>query len=171
MNAQQIIGDSRVLHIRELKSENAKLKAENTRLRDENAQLFAHLDLAITAARDLASLPDGGKLVFVDGWNMILGATKIAKDKEDLLAKAKAYAADNPNDLVWIVYDGPRFSVTCEDRIRISYTGGTGEHRADKFICDFLRMSRFRGDTSKIEVRTHDKDFLREIARIRGVAG
>lgn len=168
MNAQQIIGNSRVLHIRELKSEVAKLKAENAQLRDENAQLCAHFDLALTAARDLESLPDGGRLVFVDGWNMILGATRIAKDKDDLLAKARAYSAENPGDLVWIVYDGPRYSVSEEGRVRISYTGGTGEHRADKFICDFLRMARFRGEAAKIEVRTHDKDFLRDIARIRG---
>lgn len=168
MNAQQIIGNSRVLHIRELKSEVAKLKAENAQLRDENAQLCAHFDLALTAARDLESLPDGGRLVFVDGWNMILGATRIAKDKDDLLAKARAYSAENPEDLVWIVYDGPRYSVSEEGRVRISYTGGTGEHRADKFICDFLRMARFRGEAAKIEVRTHDKDFLRDIARIRG---
>lgn len=168
MNAQQIIGDSRVLHIRELKSEVAKLKAENAQLRDENAQLCAHFDLALTAARDLESLPDGGRLVFVDGWNMILGATRIAKDKDDLLAKARAYSEENPGDLVWIVYDGPRYSVSEEGRVRISYTGGTGEHRADKFICDFLRMARFRGEAAKIEVRTHDKDFLRDIARIRG---
>ena len=168
MNAQQIIGDGRVLHIRELKTEVAKLRAENSQLHDENAQLLAHLDLAITAARDLESLPEDGKLVIVDGWNMILGATKIAKDKDDLLAKAKAYAAENPKDFVWIVYDGPRFSATTDGRIRVSYTGGTGEHRADKFICDFLRMARLRGDIAKIEVRTYDKDFLRDIARIRG---
>ena len=73
MNAQQIIGDSRVLHIRELKAEVAKLKAENSKLHDENAQIHAHLDLALTAARDLESLPDGGKLVLVDGWSMIVG--------------------------------------------------------------------------------------------------
>ena len=168
MNAQEIIGESRVLHIRELKTENAKLRAENTKLRDENAELRSHLDLAITAARDLDSLSEGGKLVFIDGWNMILGATRIARDKDDLLAQARAYAADNPLDLVWIVYDGPRFSATVDGRIRVSYTGGTGEHRADRFICDFLRMARFRGTLSRIEVRTHDKDFLREIARIRG---
>ena len=168
MTAQQIIGESRVLHIRELKAENVKLKMENAKLRDENSELFAHLDLAITAARDLDSLPDGGKLVFVDGWNMILGATRIAKDKDELLAMARAHVADNPGDLVWIVYDGPRFAATVDGRIRVSYTGGTGEHRADKFICDFLRMARFRGEITKIEVRTHDKDFLRDIARIRG---
>ena len=156
------------MHIRELKTEVAKLKAENARLRDENSELYAHLDLAIAAARDLESLSEGGKLVIVDGWNMVLGATKIAKDKDDLLAKAKAYAAENPKDLVWIVYDGPRFSATVDGRIRVSYTGGTGEHRADRFICDFLRMARLRGDVAKIEVRTHDKDFLRDIARIRG---
>ena len=168
MNAQRIIGDGRVLHIRELKSEIAKLKSENAALRDENAQLHAHFDLALTAARDLESLSEGGRMVFVDGWNMILGAAKIAKDKEDLLAKAKAYVVENPRDLVWIVYDGPRFAASSEGRVRISYTGGTGEHRADKFICDFLRMARLRGLAAKIEVRTDDKDFLRDIARIRG---
>ena len=167
MTAQQIINDSRVLHIRELKTENARLKAENAALRDENAQLNAHFGLALTAARDLDTLPEGGKLVIVDGWNMILGAKKIARDKDDLLAKAKTYVDEHPQDSVWIVYDGPRFAATTEGRIRVSYTGGTGEHRADKFICDFLRMARLRGDLGRIEVRTYDKDFLRDISRIR----
>lgn len=167
MNAQQIIGDARVLHIRELKAEVAQLKAENTKLRDANSQLLAHFDLALTASRDFEQLPEGGKLVFVDGWNMILGATKVARDKDDLLAKARTYVEEHPLDFVWIVYDGPRFSVSSEERIRVSYTGGEGEHRADKFICDFLRMARFRGMADRIEVRTFDKDFLRDVARIR----
>jgi len=168
MNAQQIISDGRLLHLRELKSELAKLKTENARLRDENSMLLSHLDLAITAARDLEALPEDGKLVLVDGWNLILGATKVARDKEDLLAKAKAHLADRPQDFVWIVYDGPRFSSVVDGRVRVTYTGGTGEHRADKFICDFLRMARFRGTSDRIEVRTNDKNFLRDVTRIRG---
>ena len=63
-----------MLHIRELKAEVAKLKAENSKLHDENAQIHAHLDLALTAARDLESLPDGGKLVLVDGWNLLISS-------------------------------------------------------------------------------------------------
>ena len=170
MTAQQIINDSRVLHLRELKTENARLKAENAALRDANAQFGAHFDLALTAARDLETLPKDGKLVIVDGWNMILGAKKIARDKEELLAKAKTYIAEHPLDFVWIVYDGPRFAASVDGRLRVSYTGGGGEHRADKFICDFLRMARLRGDISKVEVRTEDKDFLRNVVRIRGEA-
>ena len=165
MTAQQIIADGRLLHLRELKSEVAKLKSENAALRDANAQLAAHFDLALAAARDLETLPEGGHLVFVDGWNFILGAKKIARDKEELFAKARVYLDEHPLDTVWIVFDGPRFSASVDGRLRVSYTGGTGEHRADRFICDFLRMARWRGDASKIEVHTHDKDFLREAAR------
>lgn len=51
--------------------------------------------------------------------------------------------------------------------MRVTYTGGVGAHRADKFICDFLRMARLRGDLSLIEVRTNDKDFLKKVRRLR----
>lgn len=169
MNAQQIIGDSRVLHIRELKAEVAKLKAENARLRDENAMLAAHFDLAVTAAEDLRGLEGDAKLVLVDGWNLILGARRSARDKEDLLAQARAHLVERPKDLVWVVFDGPRFSSVLDGRLRVTYTGGSGAHRADRFICDFVRMARFRGDTPRIEVRTDDRDFRREIDRLLGV--
>ena len=166
MNSQGVIGDSRLLHLRELKTELAKVKAENARLRDENAMLAAHLDLAITAAEELKELPAGGRLVFLDGWNLILGAKKEAHGREELLAQARAHLAAHPADFVWIVYDGPRESSKTEGRLRVSYTGGAGAHRADRFICDFLRMARFRGLLDRVEVRTHDKDFRREVERI-----
>ena len=166
MQSQPLIDESRLTHIRELKTAVSKLKAENARLRDENAELNAHLDFAILAARDLESLVGDGKLVIVDGWNRILSATRIAKSREDLVAQAEEHLATHPNDLVWIVYDGPRASTTVNGRLRVSYTGGVGEHRADKFICDFLRMAKFRGTTARIEVKTDDKDFLKDIKRI-----
>ena len=132
----------------------------------ENEMLFAHFDLAILAANDLAALPPDGRLVIVDGWNMILGANKVAKDRAELIAQAKAHVAEHPSDFVWIVLDGPRASSSVDGRVRVSYTGGVGAHRADKFICDFLKMARFRGDIRRIEVRTDDKDFKKEVKRI-----
>ena len=97
---------------------------------------------------------------------MILGADKVAKDRADLVAQAKAHVAEHPSDFVWIVLDGPRASSRVDGRVRVSYTGGVGAHRADKFICDFLKMARFRGDIRRIEVRTDDKDFKKEVKRI-----
>ena len=47
---------------------------------------------------------------------------------------------------------------------------GTGAHRADRLVCDFLRMARFSGDLSRITVRTNDKDFIKEVKRLRAGA-
>ena len=161
-----MIEAARLVRVRELQTALTKAAAENLRLKTENEMLFAHLDLAVLAANDLAALPPDGRLVIVDGWNMILGANKVAKDRAELIAQAKAHVAEHPSDFVWIVLDGPRASSSVDGRVRVSYTGGVGAHRADKFICDFLKMARFRGDLRRIEVRTDDKDFKKEVKRI-----
>ena len=166
MNAQDMIEAARLVRVRELQTALTKAAAENLRLKTENEMLFAHFDLAVLAANDLAALPPDGRFVIVDGWNMILGANKVAKDRAELVAQAKAHVAEHPSDFVWIVLDGPRASSTVDGRVRVSYTGGVGAHRADKFICDFLKMARFRGDIRRIEVRTDDKDFKKEVKRI-----
>jgi len=166
VNAQDMIEAARLVRVRELQTALTKAAAENLRLKTENEMLFAHFDLAVLAANDLAALPPDGRLVIVDGWNMILGANKVAKDRAELVAQAKAHVAEHPSDFVWIVLDGPRASSSVDGRVRVSYTGGVGAHRADKFICDFLKMARFRGDIRRIEVRTDDKDFKKEVKRI-----
>ena len=161
-----MIEAARLVRVRELQTALTKAAAENLRLKTENEMLFAHFDLAVLAANDLAALPPDGRLVIVDGWNMILGANKVAKDRAELIAQAKAHVAERPSDFVWIVLDGPRASSSVDGRVRVSYTGGVGAHRADKFICDFLKMARFRGDIRRVEVRTDDKDFKKEVKRI-----
>ena len=166
MKSQQIILDSRVAHVRELKTEVARLRAENASLRAENEELSHHLDLAMLAAEDLRGLSPDGKLVIVDGWNLVLGAENEAKSPSELIEQAKRHLGDCPQDFVWIVFDGPRENSRVEGRLRVSYTGGTGPHRADRFICDFIRMARFRGDISRIVVKTHDKDFSKEVNRL-----
>jgi len=168
MNAQDIMAASQLTRSRELQTALTKAAAENARLAAENAELTAHLDLAILAAEDLRTLPEGGKLIIVDGWNMILGANRKACDQKELIAKAQAHLKDHPLDFVWIVFDGPRENARVDGRLRISYTGGEGEHRADKFICDFLRMAKLRGSLERIVVETDDKDFRKEVERLRG---
>jgi hypothetical protein len=67
---------------------------------------------------------------------------------------------------VWIVYDGSRESSKCEGRLRISYTGGEGPQRADRFICDFARMALWLGHPGRLEVRTGDKLLAKSVAKI-----
>ena len=166
MNAQQVMMDSRLLHVRELRTEVARLKEENHRLKTENESLMRHFDLALLAAEDLRNLPEDGRFVIVDGWNLVLGAERKASNPNGLIARMKAHLAAHPSDFVWIVFDGPHENARVEGRLRVSYTGGTGLHRADRFICDVRRMARFRGELSRIDVQTNDRDFAREAARL-----
>ena len=157
MSAQDIIMGSRVAHVRELKAEIEKLKADNAALRDERDALKAHFDLALLAATDIK---DGEPLEIWDGWNLVLGAQKAAKDRADLIAQAKA-----SGKRVWIVFDGHDENVVQDGKVRISYTGGTGEHRADRFIVDFVRMAAYLGLAGRVTVRTNDKDFRKSVGR------
>ena len=159
MNAQDIIRSAQLTHVRELQTALAKAAAENAALRGELDALKAHFDLALLAAMDLK---DGEPLEIWDGWNLILGAQKEAKDRDDLIAQAKA-----SGKRVWIVLDGPDENVhLLGANVRVSYTGGQGEHCADKFITDFVRMAKYLGLADRISVRTNDKDFRKAVARL-----
>ena len=168
MSAQDLILGARVAHVRELQTALAQEKAANAALRDENAALKAHFDFALLAAEDLKGMKPGERLELWDGWNLVLGAKKEARDRADLIAQAKArLAAEGAEALrVWIVFDGARESVVNDGRLRVSYTGGAGEHRADRFITAFVRMAAYLGLADRIKVRTSDKDFLRTVKRL-----
>jgi len=175
MNAQDMIAASQLTRSRELQTQLLKAAAENRRLAEENAELKAHLDLAILAAEDLRTLPEGGTLVIADAWNLILGAraggellgsTRQPHDPPALIVQAREYLDSHPLDFVWLVFDGPRENARVEGRLRISYTGGVGAHRADKFICDFLRMAKFRGSLDRIRVESRDRDFTKAVKRL-----
>ena len=158
MNAQDIIRSSQLTHVRELQTALTKAAAENTALHDELDSLKAHFDMALLVAMDLKG---GEPLEIWDGWNLILGAKKEAKDRADLIAQAKA-----SGKRVWIVLDGHDENVKLDGNVRISYTGGRGEHRADKFIIDFVRMAAYLGLADKLSVRTNDKDFRKSVERL-----
>jgi len=158
MSAQDVIMASQLTRVRELRTAVGKLKEENAALRSERDALKAHFDLALLAVQDLR---DCDALEIWDGWNLILGAQKAARDRADLIAQAKALGRR-----VWIVFDGHDENVREDGLVRISYTGGQGEHRADKFICDFVRMAAYLGLADKVTVRTNDKDFVKEVRRL-----
>lgn len=166
MSAQDIILGARVAHVRELKTEIERLKAENSRLHDENTALSSHFDLALLAAQDLRGLSPEAKFIIIDGWNLILGAHKEARTPDELLEQARHHLGDCPQDFIWVIFDGPKENSFNEGRLRVSYTGGTGPHRADKMIIDFVRMAKYLGLHEKIIVRTNDKDFLSQVRRI-----
>ena len=74
----------------------------------------------------------------------------------------------HPLDRAWIVFDGPQADGETEGRLRVSFTGGEGPHRADRLICDYLRMCRYAGTAHRIHVFTEDTDFRRAAAALGG---
>jgi len=171
MTANDIFQGARLVHVRELKAEVARLNEELARTREELEGLRSHFALALEAAREADRIPSGGRLVIVDGWNALLGSASVLppaerrlppKDKEELLrARVRVWLADHPLDSAWIVFDGERAGGASEPRLRTTFTGGTGPHRADRLVCDYLRMRRFVGTASDVLVLTEDRDFRR----------
>ena len=171
MTANDIFQDSRVAHVRELKREVAELREELARARAELESLRSHFDLALKAARDAEALPPGGTLLVVDGWNALLGSASVlppearrmpaAEKREALRALVLAWLDAHPQDAAWIVFDGGQAGGTAEERLHVTFTGGTGPHRADRMVCDYLRMRRLSGTVRAIVVLTEDRDFRR----------
>ena len=152
--------------IRSLKDEVARLKSELARACEERDGLRQHFALALLAAQDAERLAPDGTLLIVDGWNAILGSENIGGQRDRLTQLARDWLASHPADCAWIVFDGHDANGAAEDRLRVSYTGGTGSHRADRLVCDYLRMRRYAGASGNVTVVTNDKDFRREAERL-----
>lgn len=179
MTAHDIFTDSRVARVRELKTELYRLNGELAQTRAELEGLRTHFALALAAARDAETLPEGGRLAIIDGWNALLGSASLLTSAERHLADAprkrgilrahvRTWLDAHPLDRAWIVFDGPQADGETEGRLRVSFTGGEGPHRADRLICDYLRMCRYAGTAHRIHVFTEDADFRRAAAALGG---
>lgn len=173
MDAQSVMIASRLARVAEMRGEIARLREENSRLQAENAALRSHAALGVLALGDLASLAPGARMVLVDGWNLILGAgggeTVLGgrvHSPAALTSAAGTYLASHENDFVWIVFDGKEENAQEAARLRVSYTGGEGVQRADRFILDFVRAASFRSLSGKIAVLSRDKKLLKEVRRL-----
>ena len=88
-----------------------------------------------------------------------------AKMKDPYLRERQRDVEDLENRLLRILLDRGE-SGSAEGRLRVSYTGGTGAHRADRLVCDYLRMRRYGGQKGRVVVVTNDKDFGKEAERL-----
>ena len=173
MTANDIIRDTRVAHVRELKAEVARLKEELSRAHDAYASLESHFALALAAARDAERMPPDAELLVVDGWNVVIGTHRLDADarhagRDRLVANLRARVAADPRLHVWALFDGAEMRAAAESdgRLRVGYTGGTGAHRADRMVCDYLRMRKILGLNHAVTVVTDDKDFAKEAAAL-----
>lgn len=172
MTANEIFAGQHLTHVRELKTEVAHLNEELLRTRTELETLRSHFALALAAMRDADRLPAGGRLAIIDGWNALLGSASILTPEERhaepatkrarLCAIVQTWLEAHPLNAAWVVFDGSRADGHVDGRLRVTFTGGTGPHRADHMVCDYLRMRRLSGAAHDVMVFTEDADFRRE---------
>ena len=179
MTANTIIEDARVARVRELKTALAETKAQLAQVEADRNALLAHLDLALVALHDFEQLGEEGQLHIIDGWNAILRHRNVSKLTSENVSKLKAdYLASlgivpqqdqsgkSADSLTtnWIVFDGSEENSYQSGTYRVTYTGGTGPHRADRLILDYVHAARILGlDTSRIMVDTADKALAKKL--------
>ena len=183
MKSNDIVADARMMHLRELKTALADAKARLLKAESERDALAAHFSLGLAALHDFESLASGAEFRIVDGWNAILrmkNVSKIPQDgisalKKEYLAKLGAMPPTEPGTpadsaglppvSAWIVFDGKVANTYKSGPYRVTYTGGTGAHRADRMILDYVNAAKILGlDVSRITVETADKDLARRLA-------
>ena len=183
MKSNDIIADARVMRLKELKLSLADVKARLAKMEAERDLLSAHFSLGLAALRDFERLPEGAGLRIIDGWNAILRFRNVSKlSADDISRLKKEYLAGlgvtppsdaddsvHPESLppvaTWIIFDGKVANSYRCGEYRVTYTGGTGAHRADRMILDFVNAARILGlDVSRITVETSDRDLARRIA-------
>ncbi len=173
MTSNDIFRDTRVAHVRELKAEVARLKEELAREHGARESLESHFALALAAARDAERMAPDAELLVVDGWNAVIGTHRLDADarhagRDRLVANLRARVSADPRLHVWALFDGAEMRAAAESdgRLRVGYTGGTGAHRADRMVCDYLRMRKILGLNHAVTVVTDDKDFAKEAAAL-----
>lgn len=180
MKANDIFADARVMQVRELKAALAETKARLAKAEGERDLLAAHFPLGMAALHDFESLAAGVELHIIDGWNAILRMKNVSKlSAESISELKKEYltgqgilepapeGAELPPVSTWIVFDGKVANSYRSGAYRVTYTGGTGTHRADRMIIDYVNVAKVLGlDVSRIVVETADKDLSKRITSL-----
>ena len=178
MTVNEIIKDTRVAHVRELKAEVARLKAELAAAQTACTAWEKHFAVALAAAHDAERLPANGTILILDGWNIVFNSKfKVPDDphagKQRLIDAMRTYSQSHASEFVWLVFDGAEENASVDGGLRISYTGGDGTQRADRLITDYVRLMRFTRQSAPMAVVTNDKAFGNGVralgAEVKGV--
>ena len=181
MTANDIVADARVAQVRELKAELADARERLAKAENERNLIASHCAAGIAAIHDFEQLGGDGELKIIDGWNAILRMKNVAKMTSGEISSLKSgylaslgisapgegEASPRAEEPVrtWIVFDGNTANSYRSGPYRVTYTGGTGAHRADRMIVDFLNAARILGlDVSRITVETADKKLRKNAA-------
>ena len=182
MKTNDIVADARVARVRELKAALAEATARATKAETERDALLVHFDIALAALFDFANLDAAATLRIIDGWNLLLRTRTVSKLSSEEISKLKTdylaslgvsqQAPDNnsaANEInqplsAWIIFDGAQEKSYRCGPFRVTYTGGSGPHRADRMILDYVHAAKLLGlDISRITIETADKSLTKRL--------
>jgi len=120
-------------------------------------------------------------IVLIDGHNMLFGlparynpprggAATEADKRNRMIADIVRIAAPSPAVRIGIVFDGPeRMDTHASPNVRITYSGGTGEHRADHVLLDNLRFYRKSDPEMTVMLVSNDVELCTSARRLGAV--
>ena len=117
-------------------------------------------------------------ILLLDGHNVLFGLQSRYRRPQDhvypgrqarewLVGDLVRLAADRPTCRVRIVFDGPeRSDASASANVTAIYSGGEGEHRADKVLIEELRFFRQASEAAAVLLVTNDNSLAGEAARL-----
>jgi len=112
-------------------------------------------------------------MLLVDGHNALFGlptrynpqrgsAASEGEKRNKLVADIIRITAPNPAIRVWVVFDGPeRTDTQASANVRVTYSGGVGEHRADNVLLDNITFFRTADPNMAILLVSNDADLCK----------
>ena len=117
-------------------------------------------------------------ILLIDGHNVLFGlparymptrGTSLpdADKRKKLTDDIVRITAPNPAVRAWVVFDGPtRSDSQASPNVRVTYSGGTGEHRADSVILDNLRFFKSSSPDTPVILVSNDNDLCAAARRL-----
>ncbi|MFA7172210.1 MAG: hypothetical protein WC340_02140 [Kiritimatiellia bacterium] len=117
-------------------------------------------------------------ILLLDGHNIIFGlparympqrgkAVTDAQKRQNLVDDLIRITSPNPALRVILLFDGPtRSDSTPAPNVSVTYSGGEGEHRADRVIIDKIRFLKTAYPDANLLLVSNDNDLCREARRL-----
>ncbi len=113
---------------------------------EERAPIVVKLEQALAGACPAAVLLDGHNVLYAlpGRYSPGRGKARAESEKRDLVVRDLVRVLENaPAVRGWVVFDGAtRSDASPSGNVRVSYSGGEGEHRADGVLLDKIRFFR-----------------------------
>lgn len=117
-------------------------------------------------------------ILLIDGHNVLFGlparympargtALPDAEKRKKLADDIVRITAPNPSLRAWVVFDGPtRNDAQASPNVRVTYSGGEGEHRADGVILDNIRFFKSSSPDIPVILASNDNDLCASARRL-----